>query len=653
MNKFILQRFKRSLLFARYYFLVALFVVIALIITSIARAIQTKDEAHSQIISSVLNSYKKLQNSRTEPIILESVSELELIAEPSSHQSSFIESSQNENSLESDKSSSLKNEAMDNNEIELISTSSTSPILHPFGAISEAVRYQSEKDRLTKTTPTELPTSDMSDAIHDDITNIINQNEKPSSATELLVPDTILNKYLMFTLFPHRKSEIVEEPIARPYKEHTHIDDLTVMKFANKIDASLSISEDSMYEEYGTAEAFFDENYDYYEGFDEYEDHEFGDEIAEKQGTAVIQGSNALVFPYIQNKIDVVEAESTFDNFEDQPVSQQIEQLITTGDYYLLSNDPVKARQHYVRAVQTGAVDKSSPFYAKALVKLADMEDNPYLARFQYTNALDIYRSYQDFDMEIANILVKLVWTFDMATERIVIYELLTQAKQIHEEHSYTPQYTEVLRNLAIYYETVNDFEKADANYKAALALDLQHLSTQDIRTILALENYAAFYLKFNEFKKAEEILLFKLEAHEALSPPDYYNLGRTQSMLGWTYLQLNELDESLHNYNSALGNINYSINKNRFAPHYYSLPAIFDLIYFFVDTKEPELAAPYFDVAVALLESEGEEDVISYLADTDFDDIDPDRVVNYPWAAKAEIKGLISIIKYIQSTQN
>lgn len=118
------------------------------------------------------------------------------------------------------------------------------------------------------------------------------------------------------------------------------------------------------------------------------------------------------------------------------------------------------------------------------------MEDNAYLARFQYTNALDIYEANEGFDMEVADILVKLVWTFDMASERIVIYELLTKAKQIHEDHSYTPQYTEVLRNLAIYYETVNDYERADANYKAALALDLQYLTTSDIRTILALENY-------------------------------------------------------------------------------------------------------------------------------------------------------------------
>ena len=441
---------------------------------------------------------------------------------------------------------------------------------------------------------------------------------------------------------------------------------------AKKIDASLSFSEDDLLEEWEGAEAYFDENHQYFDGDDAYQ-NEFqhadqGEDQDDHQGAhqetladhsinheqlETIEAPDSFAYPYLQDPLEIVEAESTFENFDEQPISQQIEQLITTGDYYLLANDPIKARQYYVRAVKTGATDKTSPFYAKALVKLADMEDNAYLARFQYTNALDIFEAQQGYDMEVADILVKLVWTFDMSSERIVIYELLTRAKQIHEKHSYTPQYSEVLRNLALYYETVDDFERADANYKAALALDLQYLTTSDIRTILALENYAAFYLKYGKFNKAEEILRFKLDAHEAISPPDYYNLGRTQSMLGWTYLQMNDLDDSLHHYNSALGNINYSITKNRFMPHYYSLPAIFDLIYFFIYTKEPELAVPYFDVAVSLLEAEDEGYVLRYLQETSFEDVDPEKVVNYPWAAPAEIKGLISIIEYIQSTQS
>ena len=616
----------RSLYVARYYFLVALFIIISLIITSIAKAIQGQGENSAQVLSSVLNSYKKLQPQIEPPLILESISESEEMPE-------LLLVSETINTPLT-------------NDVSLANTISPALIL---SASFKAIKQKT--DAYNNNSNTERTNSDEStEAIHNDISDIIAHKSTPSSTLELLIPDTVINNYLLFTLFPHRKSEIIKEPIARPYQEHGPVDDMTMMKFANKIDASLSISEESMLDEYESAEAYFDENHQYYDGFDEYEDAEY---VAELDLQKNPPKDNSQTYPYLQSPIEILEAESIFENFDEQPIPNQIEQLLTTGDYFLLANNPIKARQYYVRAVKTGAVDKSSPFYAKALVKLADMEDNAYLARFQYTNALDIYEASEGFDIEIADILVKLVWTFDMASERIVIYELLTRAKQIHEKHNYTPQYTEVLRNLAIYYETVEDFERADANYKAALALDLQYLTTNDIRTILALENYAAFYLKFNEFEKAEEILLFKLEAHNEVFPPDYYNLGRTQSMLGWTYLQMNELDDALHHYNSALGNINYSITKNKFMPHYYSLPAIFDLIYFFIYTKEPTLAVPYFEVAVALFESENEGDTITYLQETSFEDIDPERVVNYPWAAYAEIKGLISIIEFIQSTQS
>ena len=634
MNRFILQRFMRSLYLARYYFLVVLFVFISLVITSIARAIQSKEEPPSQVLSSVLNSYKKLQSKTLPAIILESASESE-ISPPKDSQSS--ETPRQTENL------SLPESTDDHSQTIFLET------------IASALISQSKQDSLPHepNLKESLAPEMVTEALHEDISEIIDQHEKPSSTVELLIPDTILNNYLLFTLFPHRKSAIIEEPIARPYQEHTHVDDISMMKFANKIDASLSISEDASLDEFEGAEAYFDENHQYYDGFEEYQDAELAENGLDHILTDIVEASDSLVYPYLQDPLEILEAESTFENFDEQPISKQIEQLLTTGDYFLLANDPIKARQYYVRAVKTGATDKTSPYYAKALVKLADMEDNAYLARFQYTNALDIYETYQGYDMEIADILVKLVWTFDMSSERIVIYELLTRAKQIHEKHDYTPQYTEVLRNLAIYYETVDDFERADANYKAALALDLQHLTTSDIRTVLALENYAAFYLKYNELKKAEEILRFKLEAHEAFTPPDYYNLGRTQSMLGWTYLQMNELDEALHHYNSALGNINYSITKNRFMPHYYSLPAIFDLIYFFIYTKEPELAVPYFDVVAALLEGEDEGDVLRYLQETSFEEVDPEKITNYPWAAKEEIKGLISIIEYIQSTQS
>lgn len=459
-----------------------------------------------------------------------------------------------------------------------------------------------------------------------------------------------INNYLLYALFPHHKKSVIEAPLSKSYKENheandNHESDLSIMKLADKIDHSLSFNEsindedmEGTIDEDAGLEAELAEGY--FDSYQDYQQHYKG------LGEDEMLSLESQAYPYVQDP-QLEEALSSAE-FEDLSMNQQIEQLLTTGDYYILADDVVKGRQYYIQAVRIGAKDKNSPIYAKALVKLADLEENPYLARFQYTNALDIYETHVGFDMEIADILVKLVWTFDVTTERIVIYELLTSAKQILEKYSYSPQYTMVLRNLAIYYEAVNDFENADAHYQAALALDLEHLTTNDIRTILALENYAAFYLKFREYQKAKEILLFKLKLHEEAETPDYYNLGRTQSMLGWTYLQQKDLDEALHYYNAALGNINYSITKNRFMPHYYSLPAIFDLIYFFNVTEDPERGVPYFEVAQALLDGENEATILDYLKETPKEMIDLGRIVNYPWAATAEVEGLITMMYYI-----
>ncbi len=470
------------------------------------------------------------------------------------------------------------------------------------------------------------------ESLHNEISSLIGQHESETETSEAkpFTPISI-NNSLLVTLFPHRKSMTSQEPIVKPYQDHLHQNDISMMRIADKIDRSLSIStENSPWATDLGSEADFDEYFEY----------------------EVDAPVTASTYPYLPDPHEILRDKSITIEDQNLPDHEQIEQLLTTGDYFFLANDPIKARQYYMQAVKIGIADKHSPYYAKALVKLADIEENTYLARFQYTNALDIYEALTGFDLEIADILVKLVWTFDMATERIVIYELLTKAKAILENHAYSPQYTEVLRNLALFYETANDFEKADANYQAALALDLQYLTTNDIRTILALENYANFYLKFKEYQKAEDILEFKLAAHKEVSPPDYYNLGRTESMLGWTHLQQSDFDEALHNYNSALGNINYSITKNRFMPHYYSLPAIFDLIHFFITTDEPDRAEPYFAVVIALLESENEEYILDYLKKANRDEITGDDIVNYSWALETEIDGLIALMRYLEEKE-
>lgn len=580
MNRYPLQRLMRIISFARYYALVAFFIYLLFIITAVARATQAQQEKRAFIMSSVILSQQQLQ---IPALVLESVTESEFIS--------------------------------DHPKIELISIPTPTILI---GAISI--------DLLNQVQQLQQQTFD--------------NRQSSSKLMDNPLTDDEINNYVLFTLFPHKKNAIIEEPVVKPYPMDTHVEELSIMKFANKIDNSLSVSaNDLVFEEWEGSEAYYDDLQNY------------GSPILDiAQNTSELEQTlESNSYPYLQDPQEILDRESELIGFISQPLAKQIEQSLQTGDYYLFADDPAKAREYYVSAVKLGASDKTSPLYAKALVKLADIEDNFYLARFQYTNALDIYESHEGYDTEVADILVKLVWTFDMATERIVIYELLTRAKLIQEKHDYTPQYTEVLRNLAIYYEIVNDFEKADAHYKAALALDLQHLTSSDIRTILALENYATFYLKFGEFRKAEEILLFKLNTHQSIDPPDYYNLGRTESMLGWTYLQLGDLGEALTQYNSALSNINFSISKNRAIPHYYSLPAIFDLIHFFVYVDDFPLAMSYYQLAESLLINEQEEDLLEYIENTDLEAIDFESIVNYHWAAETEVLGLKSILNYLQ----
>lgn len=586
------QRFMHIASISRYYLLVVGFVLFSVILMSIARAFQTDEYRSPQILSLVLDSYKKIseqQTSKQNPLLFGAAIDL----------------------LQQNRSPYGK-------------APTFSPSLTGKASAKGLIGISPELEQIINGNSVAAST----ESLHSEISAQIDQYEADRANSSLVPQDNAASNYLLLTLFPHRKSAIIEEPIVNPYRDNLHQDDISMLRIADKIDHSLSFSDNDFYDLEPGSEADFDEYY-------EYETAEPIEPIAH-------------VYPYLPDPLEILEVESALSDFKNLPNEEQIDQLLTTGDYFLLANNPIKARQYYVQAVKKGAEDKNSPYYAKALVKLADLEENPYLARFQYTNALDIYEALVGFDLEVADILVKLVWTLDMSSERIVIYELLSKAKQIHEKHPYSPQYTEVLRNLAIYYETVNDFEKADANYKAALALDLQHLTTNDIRTVLALENYAGFYLKFHEYDKAEEILLFKLAAHEEVSPPDYYNLGRTQSMLGWTNLQQNDFEESLHYYNSALGNINYSITKNKFMPHYYSLPAIFDLIYFFVKTDEPDRAEPYLAVATTLLENENEGFILNYLKEADRDAISSEDIVNYPWAFEAEVDGLIAILNYL-----
>ncbi len=696
MNRYLLLRLHHSLLLVRYYFAITLLIIMALIVTTSAlHAAESSDfadiersqpdmqkgnlsQGNTLILTSPIlyaypnrefieNSAQDLTAQESTAIRTEAITQEEALNNESLHATITDLISQHEVLTEDEPielvSQPLATQEGNHNNAQIIlispkqedNTLKNSILTLNYVTIDHPIKPFNLETITESSTNLATVVNQPSGPFTIDIVTANERYVKESTkieATETVEEETPLNNYLLYALFPHHKEQVLQAPLSKAYKENheNHEGELSIIKLADKIDTSLSFNEDSL----EMQNTHFDEDAEFEvelaeEGyFDSYQDYQEHYKNIDEESVLLLESQS---YPYVQDL--QLEEELSSAEFVDLSINQQIEQLLTTGDYYILADDIIKGRQYYIQAVRIGAKEKNAPAYAKALVKLADLEENPYLARFQYTNALDIYETHTGFDMEIADILVKLVWTFDVTTERIVIYELLTSAKQILEKYAYSPQYTMVLRNLAIYYEAADEFDKADAHYQAALALDLEHLTTNDIRTILALENYAAFYLKFQEYSKAEEILLFKLNAHEEAETTDYYNLGRTQSMLGWTYLQQHNFDEALHYYNAALGNINYSITKNRFMPHYYSLPAIFDLIYLFNITYEPERGLPYFQVARALLASENESATLEYLKETPKEQIDLSRIIHYPWAATAEIEGLITIMDYIDNHED
>lgn len=447
--------------------------------------------------------------------------------------------------------------------------------------------------------------------------------------------------YLIASLFPHRKDSLAQAGIAKDQQFRSEKSDIDSPKALTMKQLPLQEPETNITKitEKGAEELNFPEE------IEAYHDQLYALEKSTQPEDRPLLALENRILP----KRTVPQGE--YDPAEERPLplTDKIEHLLTTGDYYFLADNVDRARTYYIQAVEQGAKFKNSPLYARALVKLADIEENRYLARFQYSNALDIYEVNAKKHQEaIADILEKLVWTFDFTSERDEAFAILNRAKSIREARSYTPKYTETLRALAWFYEINNEFSKAEKHYQKAVELDLKHLTAQDIRTVLALENFAQFFIDYEQYAKAEKVLRLKLKEHLAITPPDYYNLGRTQSMLGWVLLQQGAKKSPLYYFNEALGNINYSLTKHRFIPHYYSLPALFDLIFYHTQNGAYKRAEIYFNNAKIILTEAGESDILDYLRYTEKQEITENGLGGFPWSLEAQVEGAQAMFEYL-----
>ena len=135
---------------------------------------------------------------------------------------------------------------------------------------------------------------------------------------------------------------------------------------------------------------------------------------------------------------------------------------------------------------------------------------------------------------------------------------------------------------------------------------------------------------------------------HESITNQDLYNLGRTESMLGWVTMRLGKESEAENYYLEALKNTNISLTGDAKETHYYSITALFDLVYFYTETKRPERAVPYYNRATQLLSYTGEEDIFQFIQEVEPEKIDEEFSGTFPWSNRAHLKGVRTLLTYL-----
>ncbi len=329
---------------------------------------------------------------------------------------------------------------------------------------------------------------------------------------------------------------------------------------------------------------------------------------------------------------------------------QRLRNTVLIGDWFVEQNDSFTAREYYDRAVAEYTGARNNPAYLELLLKIAGLEKNKIAARTILTEAKLLTENDPENELLYAEVLENLIWTYDIENKDIqTVTALLEKAIEIRKKYPYTPDYSATLRILGWTYENRNLLSQAEYYYNFALNNDLKYLGFGDIRTVLAMENLAIFYIDFNQLEKAKRILDQKYENHLSSKTIDHYNLARTESMLGWVLLQTNQPAEAEEIYLSALENVNQSLTKSTEQLHYFSLSALFDLIYFYVSQNNFEKASEYYEKAqavVAQTEGLGLKEYVGALGQSGMEEL----ASSYPWAIHAQYNSIQRLQEYLNN---
>lgn len=330
--------------------------------------------------------------------------------------------------------------------------------------------------------------------------------------------------------------------------------------------------------------------------------------------------------------------------------AQRLQNTLLIGDWFLEQNNEELAKTYYQRGLDEYEGDQRNAIYVEALLKVAGLEKDKLVSRALLLDAKTLIENDVANELLYANVLEALVWTYDIENKDIqTVTNLLETAISIRKKYPYNTDYGATLRMLAWTYETRNLLSQAEYYYNYALNNDMKYLGFGDIRTVLAMENLAQFYLDFGQFDKAKRILDQKYELHMSAKARDHYNLARTESMLGWILVQTGHPKEVEKMYLDALKNVNQSLTKSADQLHYFSLSALFDLIYFYVSQDDFERALDYYEQAqtvVAQTDGLTLREYVGALGQSGMEEL----ASSYAWSIHAQYNSIQRLHEYLNS---
>ena len=285
--------------------------------------------------------------------------------------------------------------------------------------------------------------------------------------------------------------------------------------------------------------------------------------------------------------------------------------FIDAGDWCFDNDRQSDAYAYFAKALETAEqhFERYDVRLANTLLKLGALEEDRLKARTLFNRALEIQEhTLGNAHPDLAATLEALVWTYDYeeGDSFEIAVDLLKRAVEYRRKGVTQEGVSETLRVLAWLYNARGQQELATRYYEEALAQDEHNYGSDDLRSLLAMENLAAFYLDQGLYAKAQELLLRKLQLHleGGIEAQDSYNLSRTESMLGWVRLRQDDYKNAETYFLQAFNHLNLAIGSEDSTLH---IPALLDLVYLYAVQQNYEQAKPYFRRAQEILKHDGE----------------------------------------------